>query len=162
MAMFAMLTCAWLVGCGPSSRAGSCPGRETAGGEQAAPPSRDTVVGTWAEYWSVAGHATTAQYTFAANGTWTWRGAPNTEPTVAGRAGRWELTDGALVLTATSQDEIAGCPAACDGGAARRVELKPPVVERLPVGACPPNDEARKLDASYTCMSLGDRAFWRR
>lgn len=159
-----ILVCAWLVGCGPSSHAGSCPGAAegAAGGEQVPAPTRDAVVGTWAEYWSVAGKAATSQYVFGADGTWSWHAVPESEPTVAERAGRWELVDGVLVLTATAQEERAGCVPPCETAAPRRVELNPPVVERLPIGACPPNDEARKLDASYTCISLGDRAYWRR
>lgn len=158
------VVCAWLVGCGSSSEPKSCPegAKDSAGGEQTAALTRDAVVGTWAEYWSVAGKAATSQYEFAADGTWKWHAVPAAEPTVAERTGKWEMVDGVLVLTATAQEERAGCVAPCESVAPRRVELNPPVVEKLPIGACPPNDEARKMDASYTCISLGDRAYWRR
>lgn len=157
-----------ITACGPSSTslAGECPGH--AGGEQpatatpASAPTRDALVGTWAEYWSVAGEAATAQYAFQADGSYTWQAVPSSQPTVAARSGRWELTGGTVVLTATSQDERPGCPTACESGGARRVTLDPPIVERLAIESCPPNEEARKLDPSYTCMSLGERSFWRR
>jgi hypothetical protein len=162
--LWACLSLASAAGCSSGAnecadRAQSAPAAST-GGEAAS--ARETMVGTWAEYWSVAGQAATAQYVFHADGTYSWQAVPQSEPTVAARAGKWELVDGTIVLTATSQDERPGCPTACETGGARRVPLDPPIVERLTLDVCPPNDEARKLDASYTCVSLGERAFWRR
>ena len=44
--------------------------------------------------------------------------------------------------------------------AATRYE--PALAEDLVLGACPPNEEARALDARYECRSFDGRAYWRR
>lgn len=158
------LLCAFAIACAGAEVAPAAPaGGSTAGGDGAARRSAASLVGAWAEYWSVAGAATTAQHLFAADGSWSWRAAPGDAATIAARGGRWAVEGDNLVLTIAVQEERAACPTGCEGGgAARRVAVDPPLVERLAIDACPPNDEARTLDASYECVSLGDRAFWRR
>ncbi len=120
-------------------------------------------MGTWAEFWSVSGEVPTEEHVLGADGVWSWRAAPNPDSTVLARAGRWALDGRVLVVTVEARDERASCASLdCEVGAARRVAVDPPERERLELGTCPPNDEARALDAAYECLSLGGRTFWRR
>lgn len=116
------------------------PAPSTAGAEAGA------LAGRWAEYWSVAGEVPTEQYVFEADGRWTWRAAPGAQGPVAARSGRWRFDAGVLVLSVESEEDV---------------PRDPPLEERIELGDCPPNEEARVIDARYDCRSFGGRAFWR-
>jgi hypothetical protein len=116
--------------------------------EAAATDARE-LIGTWVEFWAVTGRADTQSYMFGADSSFEWRAARaagTSGPTL--RAGTFRLEGGALILTIT-REEPAMKPA-------HRGD------ERLPLGACPPDQEARAIDASYRCLSFNGRAFWRR
>ena len=133
----------WLVlGCAGSAPEATAADRAhaTAGAEAG------SLAGRWAQYWSVTGEVATEEHVFAPDGDWTWRAAPGATAPVTTRAGRWRLDGGALVLSVESEQDV---------------PRDPPIEERLDVGECPPNDEARSIDAGYDCKSFDGRAFWR-
>jgi hypothetical protein len=137
---------------------------ESSGGEQSAAPAAEAPLtaenlhGSWMEYWALAGHADTQRYTFMADGRFGWCAAPDTNAVPARRWGRYSLSGEELVLSVQGEDATADC----DGKAPCRSAHAPAVEQRLPLGACPPNDEARALDAHYRCISVGGQAFWLR
>jgi hypothetical protein len=128
--------------------------------------------GTWSEYWAVAGAAETQRYTFADNGEFRWAAAPSSSPPQAGtpvqKQGRYELhrdEQRRWLVLHVAATELAGCDSACEGEGeetAFHVEHAPALVEQLELDECPPNVEAKQLDAQYACLALGDHAFWRR
>jgi hypothetical protein len=133
----------------------------SSGGEQAAaepPLDAASLHGSWMEYWALAGHADTQRYTFRPDGRFGWCAAPDTNAVPARRWGRYSLEGEDLVLSVQGEDASADC----DGKGPCRSAHQPALEQRLPLGACPPNDEARALDAHYRCISVGGQAFWLR
>jgi hypothetical protein len=117
------------------------------------------LVGTWLEFWAPAGRADTERYVFSEDGRFEWRAALSSNAKVAGRTGQWALEPGRLgtllVLHVQADEERMGCEdATC------RVTHTPALEQKLPLGACPPNDEARALDPSYRCLGFDSHAFW--
>jgi hypothetical protein len=151
--------CCVLFGCGqPAADHGaSAPSPEprSSGAERAF--EGDSLAGLWVEFWALEGQADTQRYALFEDGRFGWRAAPGDESDVLWRWGTWTREDGALALRVEGEER----GGACEGDACR-VRLDPPREERLPVGECPPNDEASTLDPSYRCVSLAGQAFWRR
>jgi hypothetical protein len=110
--------------------------------------SDGALVGEWAEFWAVSGGAATQRYTFWPDGRFEWQAPPGAaaDP-IRRRFGTWDLAQDRLILHVTGQ-EPAGEAASSE--------------EQLELGPCPANEEARALDASYRCVSIRGRAFWRR
>jgi hypothetical protein len=135
----------------------------------AAPPPVDAalelsdgaLVGEWAEFWAVSGGADTQRYTFWPDGRFEWQAAPGAaaDP-IRRRFGTWELGPGRLTLRVTGQELRSTC--ADQTRPCQSVTEAVSSEEQLELGACPANEEARALDASYRCVSIRGRAFWRR
>jgi hypothetical protein len=137
----------------PTAVAGAAPGVVVT-----APPVKpETLAGTWVEFWARSGRADTQHYAFFADGRFGWRAAPDSDERVMRSWGRYRVEGGTIVLGIEGHEERYGC----EGFAVCRVLHEPPQEERLALGQCPPNDEARTIDPSYTCVSIGGRAFWR-
>jgi hypothetical protein len=91
--------------------------------------------GYWAEYWAPGGHLRTQRHLFLPDGRWGWAcegGCP--APTHS--SGRWTL-EGAVI----------------------HIE-SPDGPQQLELEQCPPNEEARAMDAEYRCLAIGGRVFW--
>jgi hypothetical protein len=131
----------------------STPAASTTGGEQ--PLAPDALHGSWVEYWALSGRADTQRYTFMPDGRFGWCAGPS-DAVPALRWGRFSVSADALVLSVQGEDARRDC----DGAAACRTVHEPAVEQRLPLGACPPNEEARALDTHYRCVSVGGQAFW--
>jgi len=125
----------------------------TAGGEQ--PLAPEALHGSWVEYWAVSGRADTQRYTFTPDGRFGWCAGPS-DAVPALRWGRFSVSPDALVLSVQGEDARRDC----DGAATCRTVHEPAVEQRLPLGPCPANEEARALDAHYRCVSVGGQAFW--
>jgi hypothetical protein len=123
--------------------------------------SDGALVGEWAEFWAVSGGAATQRYMFWPDGRFEWQAAPGAagDP-VQRRFGTWELAHDRLTLHVTGQQRAATC--ADQTRPCQSVTEALSREEQLELGHCPPNDEARALDASYRCVSIRGRAFWRR
>jgi hypothetical protein len=112
--------------------------------------------GFWAEYWAAPQHgkAETQRYVFLPDGRFGWlaptRDTPKVDPLE--RSGHYTVSAESVVLQV--EHERFG-----DG---RVADHAPAVSETLEIGDCPPNQEAQALDASYVCLSIGGRAFWRK
>jgi hypothetical protein len=133
--------------------ASSTPAASTGGGEQPLVP--EALHGSWVEYWAVSGRADTQRYTFMPDGRFGWCAGPS-DAVPALRWGRFSVTPDALVLSVQGEDARRDC----DGAAACRTVHQPALEQRLPLGPCPPNEEARALDAHYRCVSVAGQAFW--
>jgi hypothetical protein len=123
--------------------------------------SDGALVGEWAEFWALSGGAATQRYTFWPDGRFEWQ-APQgaaAEP-IQRRFGTWELAQDRLTLHVTGQELRATC--ADQTRPCQSVTEALSREEQLELGPCPANDEARALDASYRCVSIRGRAFWRR
>lgn len=128
--------------------------------------------GVWTEYWSVGGgEAETQRYAFLQGGGFQWTSdsaaALPTAGTPLRKTGSFELQqlDGRRVLLLhVTETELAGCDSACEGDdeTAFHISHTPALLEELELGDCPPNAEAKNIDAKYACIALGDHAFWRR
>jgi hypothetical protein len=150
----------------PASSSGS----ESAPGAAVEPPlTAESLHGSWMEYWALAGHADTQRFTFMPDGRFGWCAAPDSgagagaaapggDAVPARRWGRYSLAGQELVLSVQGEDITSDC----DGKGPCRSTHVPALEQRLPLGACPPNDEARALDAHYRCISVGGQAFWLR
>jgi hypothetical protein len=123
--------------------------------------SDGVLVGEWAEFWALSGGANTQRYAFSADGRFEWQAAPGTgaEP-IRRRFGSWELARDRLILHVTGQELRATC--AEQARPCQSVTEALSSEEQLELGPCPPNEEAHALDASYRCLSIRGRAFWRR
>jgi hypothetical protein len=119
----------------------------------------DSLEGTWVEFWALTGHADTQRYAFFADGRFGWRAPASDGAAVGARWGHAKLSPGGSEILLDVEGQAATLN--CEPAAACRVLHDPPVQERLQVGTCPDNDEARRLDPQYLCFSLGGRAFWR-
>ena len=138
------------------------------------------LVGIWQGFWSLKGGVATDRFLFLEDGRWGWLATANSNPTntvqPVQRSGRWEMKEGVVVLSELQRKEIVGCEQGlssdqtCEGGSDcepcnaeyRVVRHQTPVIERLSIGKCPDNREAKKLDRAYTCLSIGERVFWRK
>ena len=130
---------------------------------QPAPPQtaprapEGSIDGLWVEFWALQGHADTQRYALFPDGRFGWCAAKEGPTGGARRWGTWSTEGDMLVLRVRGQDSGTGCATAdC------RAQHEPPLEERLQLGPCPPNEEARRLDASYRCLSIAGQAFWRR
>jgi len=141
------------------------------------------LVGIWHGYWSPSkGNVETERYLFLSDGRWGWLATRKQvsclEQGVSQKSGRWSLQGDQLALTELERQQITGCKeekppeGESQKKAASRIESchqpeikvtrnQPAVVETLSIGQCPPNQEAQEQDRSYTCLSIGGRAFWR-
>jgi hypothetical protein len=143
-ALLAFCACAFTVVAACASPAKPVP---TAGAEAV---SERTLWGQWAEFWAMSGGADTQRYAFSPDARFEWQAAPSAVTEPMRRRGTWELAAGVLILHVTSQESRANVTEAISSE------------ERLELGACPPNEEAHALDASYRCISIRGRAFWHR
>jgi hypothetical protein len=145
-------------GCASAQPVATAPPRTaaaTTGAEQAA--ATEPLSGLWVEFWALEGHADTQRYALFEDGRFGWCAAREGEGRGARRWGRWTAEGETLVLQVQGRDQGPGCrDAAC------RQSHEPPVEERLQLGPCPPNEEAKALDATYRCISIAGQAFWRR
>jgi hypothetical protein len=131
------------------------------------PPLAADLRGDWVEYWALSGGADTEGYSFTEDGRFVWRAAhkdhaPNT---AIERTGTYRVETGGqapkLVLQVDSE-RFAPCAAPCTSDQAPRdVHHATPLTEAHEIGDCPKNQEAERLDASYTCRAIGGKAFWR-
>lgn len=121
--------------------------------------SDGALVGEWAEFWALTGGAATQRYTFWPDGRFEWHAPPGAD-SIQRRFGSWELAQDRLTLHVTGQEVRATC--ADQTRPCQSVTQALSSEEQLELGACPPNEEARALDASYRCVSIRGRAFWRR
>ena len=137
----------------PQPAAQSPAAAQSAGAEQPAKP----IDGLWVEFWALEGHADTQRYALFEDGRFGWCAASDGPAHGARRWGQWSAQGDTLVLRVRGQDS----GKSCDGGSCR-VQHEPPLEERLQLGPCPPNEEAKALDASYRCISIAGQAFWRR
>lgn len=126
---------------------------QSAGAELPAAP----IDGLWVEFWALEGHADTQRYALFPDGRFGWCAASEGPAHGARRWGQWSAQGDMLVLRVQGQDSGKACE-----GASCRVTLDPPLEERLQLGVCPPNEEAKALDANYRCISIAGQAFWRR
>ena len=136
------LTAAFLVCCSQAAAPSDVPAPEAETGAEGVIGAPE-LVGAWAEYWApVNGAADTQRYVFLADGRFGWqaRGAAGS------RSGRYVVEGRTLVLSVERAEGDGVQPGE------RRVEL----------GECPPNEEARHLDAGYRCVGFDGDAFWRR
>jgi hypothetical protein len=116
------------------------------------------LAGDWVEYWALSGNADTQRYSLRTDGSFEWLAPEQSGSEVVRRSGSYTLTGSSLELRVQAEELRAPCGEAPD--CLRKLE--PPGIETLELADCPPNEEARALDASYRCISLGGRAFWRR
>jgi hypothetical protein len=124
----------------------------------AAPLVAEDLTGVWVEYWALSGRADTQHYAFASDASFEWRAAPNAPAGGITRSwGKWALQPNAILLEVAGQEHGSTCQ-----GVACTATPEAHVVERLSIGACPPDREAQVLDSSYHCVSIDGRAFWRR
>lgn len=121
--------------------------------------TQERLQGVWVEFWALTGHADTQRYSFFADGRFGWRAATAADVGAGWRWGSARVnSDGTeIVFSVEGEAKTFGCEPA----ASCRVTHKPALEQRLSVGVCPENDEARALDAQYRCFSLGGQAFWR-
>jgi hypothetical protein len=127
----------------------------SAGAEQ--PASTDTLDGLWVEFWALQGHADTQRFALFPDGRFGSCAASEGPLRGARRWGTWSVQGDTLLLQVNGQDSGKSCTdPRC------RIRHDPPLQERLPIGVCPPNEEAKALDASYRCISIAGQAFWRR
>lgn len=134
----------------------------TAPGTTAAPPSAKGKPGTelageWVEFWALSGGADTQRYVFGPDGTFEWSAAETSKDAIVATFGTYAFNGTAIDLAIKAERPR---DSKCEGGCKNAVE--PPRTAQLSVNDCPPNEEARALDASYRCLSFGDRAFWLR
>lgn len=115
------------------------------------------LAGEWVEFWALSGDADTQRYVFSGDGHFEWDSAESSKDPVAATFGEYTFDGTNITLTAKAERLR---ESTCHDGCKTAVE--PPRTTQLPVAECPPNEEARALDASYRCLSFGDRAFWLR
>lgn len=138
------------------------------------------LVGMWQGFWSLKGKVETDRFLFLEDGRWGWLATASTNATntvqPVQRSGLWEMDEGIVVLTELQRKEIIGCKPESSSGQSckdeqrcepcspeyRIVRHDTPVIERLAVDECPDNREAKTLDREYTCLSIGERIFWRK
>ena len=145
--------CWILTGCAPAA---TTPAATTAAGAEQPPPA-SALSGVWVEFWALQGDADTERYALFDDGRFGWRAPAAGASAVVRRWGQWTATPDTLVLSVQGEQKRSDCE-----GDACTVAHQPALEQRLPLGDCPPNEEARTLDASYRCIGIGGQAFWRR
>jgi hypothetical protein len=115
------------------------------------------LAGEWVEFWALSGGADTQRYVFSGDGHFEWTAAESSKDGVLAMFGEYSF-DGSNVLLSVKAERPRDSK--CKDGCKTPVE--PARAVQLSVEDCPPNEEARALDASYRCLSFGDHAFWLR
>jgi len=129
-------------------------------GEAPAPPlTPELMPGVWVEFWALTGHADTQRYAFFDDGRFGWRAAAGSDADIGWRWGSVKLNANGTEIVFSVEGDAKNF--GCEPAATCRVIHQPAIEQRLSVGACPENEEARALDAQYRCYSLGGQAFWR-
>jgi hypothetical protein len=148
----------WVAAC-----AAPKPAPQTAPAEPAAVQSPDAsaalpaLPGRWVEFWALSGGGADTQcYAFFDDGRFGWHAAAAGSDPDARRWGHYRVEDGALVLSVEGHEQRSGCE-----GTACRLPFAQPQQQQLPLGECPANEEARRLDPAYVCVSIAGHAFWR-
>lgn len=113
------------------------------------------LAGEWVEFWALSGGADTQRYVFGADGQFEWSDAAASKEPILATFGSYTFDGTSVTLTIKMERPR---DLKCDSGCRKPVE--PPRTTQLGVNECPPNEEARALDASYRCLAFGDRAFW--
>ena len=114
------------------------------------------LAGEWVEFWALSGAADTQRYVFGADGQFEWTAAAEGKEAIAATFGSYVYDGTSIALTITMERPR---DLKCESGGCRK-PVDPPRAEKLPVTDCPPNEEARAIDASYRCLAFGDRPFW--
>jgi hypothetical protein len=115
------------------------------------------IAGEWVEFWALSGGADTQRYVFGPDGSFEWSAAESSKDAVLAMFGAYTFDGTNVALTIKAERTR---DSKCTDGCKNAVE--PPRTAQLAVAECPPNEEAKALDASYRCLSFGDRAFWLR
>jgi hypothetical protein len=156
--------------------AGCATGSQQTASVATLPPSAaapSDLTGVWVEYWAPSGRADTQRYELTADGTFVWY-APSTPtahvdgnvPTATRKQGTFVVERGSsestLVLHVTAE-EFPACGPQCahHDDPPHQVEHATPLVERYALDECAPNLEAKAVDASYACLTISTRTFWR-
>lgn len=136
-----------------------------------------SLVGLWRGYWSLkGGEVNTDKILFLADGRWGWIALHKNEIGPIQRSGKWSVQGETVLLAETQRVEVVGCDETdttdkscqdkgkcqCRKPKYRVIQRDEPFIERLPMGECPLNNEAERLDRNYNCRSFSGRAFWRR
>jgi hypothetical protein len=142
----------------PSSTAAAPAEAAPAGAAPAAKGVHGTeLAGEWVEFWALSGGADTQRYVFGSDGHFEWSAASSSKEGVLALFGEYTYDGNAISLTIKAEHpRDSKCTDGC------KTPVEPARSMTLAVAECPPNEEARKLDASYRCVSFGDRAFWLR
>jgi hypothetical protein len=115
------------------------------------------LAGEWVEFWALSGGADTQRYVFGPDGHFEWSAAETSKDAILATFGTYTFDGTAIALTINAErPRDSKCTDGC------KTPVEPPRTARLAVNDCPANEEARALDASYRCVSFGDRAFWLR
>lgn len=115
------------------------------------------IAGEWVEFWALDGAADTQRYVFGTDGHFEWSAEAASKDAVLARFGEYTYDGTNVTLTIKAErPRDAKCTDGC------KTPVEPPRSVQLAVEDCPPNEEARALDASYRCLSFGDHAFWLR
>lgn len=115
------------------------------------------IAGEWVEFWALSGGADTQRYVFGPDGAFEWSAADTSKDAVVATFGAYTFDGTKVDLTIKAERPR---DSKCTDGCKNAVE--PARTAQLAVAECPPNEEAKALDASYRCLSFGDRAFWLR
>jgi hypothetical protein len=115
------------------------------------------IAGEWVEFWALSGGADTQRYVFSPDGHFEWSAAESSKDAIVATFGAYTFDGSAIALTIKAERPR---DSKCTDGCKKAIE--PPRTAQLTVTECPPNEEARALDASYRCLSFGDRPFWLR
>jgi hypothetical protein len=116
-------------------------------------PARE-LSGEWVEFWALAGGADTQRYVFTKDGHYEWHATAQSQDPVQARFGTYAVQGDQLELHVRFEAQRGKCENGC------RTPVEPARAETLLLADCPPNEEAKKLDASYRCVAIGERAFW--
>lgn len=96
------------------------------------------------------------------------------------RSGKWSVQGNLIAMQEVQRKEITGCldKKAATGKKGKNKRSEPglnecrepefsvvvndaPTVNRVSVEECPENQEAKKMDANYICLSIAGKVFWR-
>ncbi len=142
----------------PASTAAPSAPEPTAAAAPAAKGKPGTeIAGEWVEFWALSGGADTQRYVFGPDGSFEWSAAETSKDAIVATFGTYTFDGTKVDLTIKAERPR---DSTCSDGCKNAVE--PPRTAQLAVAECPPNEEAKALDASYKCLSFGDRAFWLR
>jgi hypothetical protein len=137
----------------PAAAVAAAPAASTASAASTAPAARE-LSGEWVEFWALSGDADTQRYVFTKDGHYEWHATAQSQDPVQARFGTYAVAGDALELQVRFEQQRGKCTNGC------RTPVEPPRAESVVLADCPPNEEAKKLDASYRCLAIGDRAFW--